>query len=139
MAFAAGTSASGTSAAFVTGLSRFWLTCAILAYLATFAIGFCMLFALVATFSYITFYLSAAPFHFSSEQLSYLSRVSCGLGTTLVAGTVLTRVGLRVGMMAAIAACMAGVGLTLVPFFVDRCRGVGRRRFWRVRRPDMRQ
>jgi MFS transporter, YNFM family, putative membrane transport protein len=84
--------------------------------LATFAIGFCMLFALVATFSYITFYLSAAPFHFSSEQLSYLFAVYlCGLGTTLVAGTVLARVGLRVGMMTAIAACMTGVGLTLVP------------------------
>jgi MFS transporter, YNFM family, putative membrane transport protein len=84
--------------------------------LATFAIGFCMLFALVATFSYITFYLSAAPFRLSSEQLSYLFAVYlCGLCTTLLAGTVLARVGLRVGMMAAIAACMTGVGLTLVP------------------------
>lgn len=83
--------------------------------LATFVIGFCMLFALVATFSYITFYLSAAPFRLSTQQLSYLFAVYlCGLGTTLVAGTVLARVGLRVGMLASIAACMAGVGLTLI-------------------------
>lgn len=84
--------------------------------LATFAIGFCMLFALVATFSYITFYLSAAPFHLSTEQLSYLFAVYlCGILTTLVAGTLLARVGLRHGMIAAIATCMTGVALTLVP------------------------
>jgi YNFM family putative membrane transporter len=84
--------------------------------LATFAIGFCMLFALVATFSYVTFYLADAPFHLSTQQLSYVFTVYlCGLGTTLVAGTVLARVGLRRGMMAAIAACMVGVLLTLAP------------------------
>jgi predicted MFS family arabinose efflux permease len=84
--------------------------------LATFAIGFCMLFALVATFSYITFYLAAAPFLLSTQQLSYLFTVYlCGLITTLVAGTFLARLGLRHGMVAAIAFCMAGVGLTLVP------------------------
>lgn len=84
--------------------------------LATFVIGFCMLFALVATFSYITFYLSGAPFHLSTEQLSYLFSVYlCGLITTLAAGTVLAQIGLRSGMMAAIVLCMSGVGLTLVP------------------------
>jgi MFS transporter, YNFM family, putative membrane transport protein len=84
--------------------------------LATFAIGFCMLFALVATFSYITFYLSAAPFHLSAEQLSYLFTVYlCGLVITLIAGTVLAQIGLRPGMMAAIASCITGIALTLVP------------------------
>ncbi len=84
--------------------------------LATFAIGFCMLFALVGTFSYITFYLADAPFNLSTQQLSYLFAVYlCGLLTTLLAGTVLARVGLRVGMMAAIATCMSGVALTLIP------------------------
>jgi MFS transporter, YNFM family, putative membrane transport protein len=84
--------------------------------LATFAIGFCMLFALVATFSYITFYLSAAPFHLSAEQLSYLFTVYlCGLVTTLIAGTVLAQIGLRPGMMAAIASCITGIALTLTP------------------------
>jgi len=84
--------------------------------LATFAIGFCMLFALVATFSYITFYLADAPFRLSTQQLSYVFTVYlCGLGTTLAAGTVLARVGLRTGMMTAIGASMTGVVLTLVP------------------------
>ena len=84
--------------------------------LATFLIGFCMLFALVATFSYITFYLAAAPFHLSTQQLSYLFTVYlCGLATTLVAGTLLARVGLRHGMVTAIAFCMTGVVLTLIP------------------------
>ncbi len=83
---------------------------------ATFGIGFCMLFTLVATFSYITFYLAAPPFDLSTKQLSYLFAVYlCGLGTTLVAGTVLARVGVRHGMIAAIAACIAGAALTLVP------------------------
>ena len=46
-----------------------------------------MLFTLVATFSYITFYLSAAPFDLSTKQLSYLFAVYlCGLGTTLAGG-----------------------------------------------------
>jgi MFS transporter, YNFM family, putative membrane transport protein len=87
--------------------------------LATFGIGFCLLFTLVATFSYVTFYLSIAPFHLSTRQLSYLFAVYlCGLGTTLVAGTILARVGLRHGMIAALGACIAGLTLTLSPSLI---------------------
>jgi YNFM family putative membrane transporter len=87
--------------------------------IATFGIGFCLLFTLVATFSYITFYLSTAPFDLSTRQLSYLFAVYlCGLGTTLVAGTILARVGLRHGMLVALAACVAGLTLTLAPSLV---------------------
>jgi MFS transporter, YNFM family, putative membrane transport protein len=86
---------------------------------ATFAIGFCLLFTLVATFSYITFYLSTAPFDLSTKQLSYLFAVYlCGLGTTLVAGTILARVGLWHGMLVALATCIAGLTLTLAPSLV---------------------
>jgi predicted MFS family arabinose efflux permease len=82
--------------------------------LATFAIGFCMLFTLVSIFSYITFYLAAAPFHLSTAQLSWLFAVYlCGLAATLAAGTVLARVGLRHGMLAAVAMGLIGAGLTL--------------------------
>jgi predicted MFS family arabinose efflux permease len=92
---------------------------------ATFGIGFCMLFTLVATFSYITFYLAAPPFDLSTKQLSYLFAVYlCGLGTTLVAGTVLARVGLRQGMIAAIAACITGAALTLAPSLVIAATGL---------------
>jgi MFS transporter, YNFM family, putative membrane transport protein len=83
--------------------------------LATFAIGFCMLFTLVSIFSYITFYLAAPPFLLSTAELSWLFAVYlCGLGATLAAGTILARVGLKHGMLAAIASCLIGAGLTLV-------------------------
>ncbi len=84
--------------------------------LATYIIGFCMLFTLVASFSYITFYLAAPPFLLSTGQLSYLFAVYlCGLAATLVAGTMLARVGLRTGMIAAVVAGIVGVLLTLFP------------------------
>jgi predicted MFS family arabinose efflux permease len=82
--------------------------------LVTFGIGFCMLFALVAVFSYITFYLAAAPFDLSTTALSWLFSVYLvGLVVTLAAGTVLARVGLRHGMLTAIGLCAAGVAITL--------------------------
>jgi predicted MFS family arabinose efflux permease len=84
--------------------------------LSTFAIGFCMLFTLVSIFSYITFYLAAAPFHLSTTALSWLFAVYLfGLVATLAAGGVLSRIGLRHGMLAAIGLCLAGAALTLVP------------------------
>jgi predicted MFS family arabinose efflux permease len=92
---------------------------------ATFGIGFCMLFTLVATFSYITFHLAAPPFALSTKQLSYLFAVYlCGLGATLIAGTVLARVGLRHGMITAIAACITGAALTLASSLVVAALGL---------------
>lgn len=82
--------------------------------LATFAIGFCMLFTLVSIFSYVTFYLVAAPFFLSTSQLSWIFAVYlCGLFATLAAGTVLTRIGLRHGMLGAVCICLLGAALTL--------------------------
>lgn len=86
------------------------------ALLATFAIGFCMLFSLVALFSYITFYLAAPPFSLSTSALSWLFAVYlCGLLSTVAAGLVLGHIGLRNGMLDAIGLCLTGVALTLVP------------------------
>jgi YNFM family putative membrane transporter len=83
--------------------------------LATFAIGFCMLFTLVSVFSFVTFYLSAPPFHLSTSGISYLFAVYLiGLAATLAAGTVLARVGLRHGMVAAVLLCLTGLALTLI-------------------------
>ncbi len=83
--------------------------------LATFLIGFCMLFTLVAVFSYITFYLTGAPFQLSTPQISWLFSVYIfGLVATLAAGTILARYGLRHGMLAAVTFCLAGLALTLV-------------------------
>jgi predicted MFS family arabinose efflux permease len=83
--------------------------------LATFGIGFCMLFTLVSVFSYITFYLADAPFHLTTEQLSWLFAVYLvGLVATLAAGTILARIGLRHGMLFAVATSLSGVLITLI-------------------------
>ena len=87
--------------------------------LATFGIGFCMLFTLVSVFSYITFYLAAPPFRLTTSQLSWLFAVYLfGLVATLLAGTVLARIGLRLGMLGSIFLCLSGVALTLIPSIV---------------------
>jgi predicted MFS family arabinose efflux permease len=87
--------------------------------LATFGIGFCMMFALVSVFSYITFYLAAPPFLLSTTALSSLFSVYLvGLAATLLAGTLLVRFGLRHGMLTAVSLAGIGVGLTLVPSLI---------------------
>lgn len=81
---------------------------------ATFAVGFNVLFSLVGVFTWITFYLSAAPFHLSTSALSSLFVVYLvGLVITPAAGYLITRVGLRAGIGGAIACSIAGVLLTL--------------------------
>lgn len=84
--------------------------------LATFGIGFCMLFTLVSAFSYITFHLAQPPFSLSTATLSWLFSVYLfGLAATLAIGTVLARIGLRHGMLAAVGCCLVGIALTLLP------------------------
>jgi len=81
---------------------------------ATFAVGFNVLFSLVGVFTWITFHLSAAPFSLSTTALSSLFFVYLiGLVVTPAAGLFITRVGLRAGIAGAIACSMVGVLLTL--------------------------
>ena len=81
---------------------------------ATFAVGFNVLFSLVGVFTWITFYLSAAPFNLSLTALSSLFFVYLvGLVVTPFAGYLITRVGLRAGIGGAIACSIIGVLLTL--------------------------
>jgi YNFM family putative membrane transporter len=81
---------------------------------ATFAVGFNILFSLVGIFTYITFYLAAPPFRLSTEALSYLFVVYLiGLIVTPAAGYLIGHVGLRMGVTGAIAVSMLGVLLTL--------------------------
>lgn len=81
---------------------------------ATFVMGFGMLFALVGTFTYITFYLAAAPFHLSTEALSYLFAIYLvGLLVTPAGGFLVRRIGLRAGIAIAISSCLAGALVTL--------------------------
>ncbi|MGA8742595.1 MAG: MFS transporter [Terracidiphilus sp.] len=82
---------------------------------ATFAVGFNVLFSLVGVFTWITFYLSAAPFFLSITALSSLFFVYLiGLIVTPGAGYLITRVGLRAGIGGAISCSIVGVLLTLV-------------------------
>jgi MFS transporter, YNFM family, putative membrane transport protein len=83
--------------------------------IATFAVGFNVLFSLVGVFTWITFYLAAPPFSLSTTALSSLFFVYLiGLVITPVAGYLITRVGLRAGIAGAICCSIAGVLLTLV-------------------------
>src|SRR6516225_12228787 len=83
--------------------------------IATFAVGFNVLFSLVGVFTWITFHLSAPPFSLSTTALSSLFFVYLiGLVVTPAAGYLITRVGLRAGIGGAICCSIAGVLLTLV-------------------------
>ena len=82
--------------------------------LATFAVGFCILFTLVATFTYSTFYLADPPFRLSTLALSYLFAIYLiGLVVTPFGGYLVTRIGMRRGIGVAIAICVVGEALTL--------------------------
>lgn len=84
--------------------------------LAVYAVGFNVLFSLVAIFTYVTFYLSAPPFSLGTTALSWLFAVYLvGLVVTPAAGVMLGRTGLRRGIVAATGLSMAGVLLTLAP------------------------
>ena len=83
---------------------------------ATFAVGFNVLFSLVGVFTWITFHLSEAPFLLSVTALSSLFFVYLvGLVVTPAAGYLITRVGLRAGIGGAICCSIAGALLTLAP------------------------
>lgn len=82
--------------------------------IAVYAVGFNILFSLVAIFTYITFHLSAPPFHLGTAALSSLFVVYLvGLIATPLAGVLLSRIGLRLGFVLATALSLAGVLLTL--------------------------
>jgi MFS family permease len=82
---------------------------------ATFAVGFNVLFSLVGVFTWITFYLSSSPFYLSITALSSLFFVYLiGLVITPAAGYLITRVGLHAGIAGAICCSIVGVALTLV-------------------------
>lgn len=83
---------------------------------ATFAVGFNVLFSLVGVFTWITFHLSAPPFSLSVAVLSSLFVVYLvGLVVTPMGGFLIGLVGLRAGIASSIVFSMIGVLLTLAP------------------------
>jgi MFS transporter, YNFM family, putative membrane transport protein len=82
--------------------------------MATCAVGFTVLFSLVATFTYVTFHLAAPPYSLSASRLSELFVVYLvGAATTPIAGRWIVRVGSRRALLTAVLVAMSGVLLTL--------------------------
>lgn len=82
---------------------------------ATYGVGFCVLFSMSATFTYITFYLAAPPFHLAPASLGSLFFVYLiGAAITPSSGRWIVRYGNRAALAAAVSTGIAGVLLTLV-------------------------
>jgi YNFM family putative membrane transporter len=84
--------------------------------LATYAVGFGVLFTFVASFTYVSFHLAAAPYNLSPTGLgaifvTYLT----GVVTTLLTGGGVARFGRRRLVLALTALWAAGMALTLLP------------------------
>jgi predicted MFS family arabinose efflux permease len=84
--------------------------------LATFAVGFCVLFSMLATFTYVNFYLAAPPFGLNPAALGFLFVVYLGgaLANT-IAGPWIDRAGHRLTVTVAFGGGVAGILLTLIP------------------------
>jgi YNFM family putative membrane transporter len=83
--------------------------------LATYAVAFCVLFTLLATFTYINFYLAAPPFHLGTEALALLFVVYLvGAVITPFAGRTIDRLGHAAAITLAFSGGIAGICLTLI-------------------------
>ena len=83
--------------------------------LATFAIGFGMLFCNVAAFTFVNFYLAAPPFSLTPAQLGFVFVVYLlGMVTTPVSSRLVLRIGRRATIALAILLAIVGLALTLV-------------------------
>jgi len=84
--------------------------------LATCAAGFCVLFSMLATFTYVNFYLAAPPFRLSTAALGLIFVVYlAGAVGTLVAGHWIDRRGHRFVISVAFTGGVGGILLTLYP------------------------
>jgi MFS transporter, YNFM family, putative membrane transport protein len=82
--------------------------------LATYAVAFCVMFTLLATFTYINFYLAAPPFGLSTQALALLFVVYLvGAVITPVAGRSIDRLGHRAALLLAFSGGILGIVLTL--------------------------
>jgi MFS transporter, YNFM family, putative membrane transport protein len=82
--------------------------------LATFGVGFCVLFTQVAMFTYVTFHLARPPFGLSTVALGWLFVVYLvGAAVTPMSGAWVDEYGHRAGLAVAMAIGAAGALLTL--------------------------
>jgi YNFM family putative membrane transporter len=87
--------------------------------MATYAVGFGVLFNFIATFTFISFHLAAAPFNLSPAQLGLIFTVYL-VGTFIVplVGQGVARFGRRRFVIAILALWIFGILLTLVPSLI---------------------
>ena len=84
--------------------------------IATFGVGFCVLFTQVAMFTYVTFHLARPPFSLSTVALGWLFVVYLvGAAVTPLSGAWVDRYGHRAGLASAMAVGGTGALLTLLP------------------------
>ena len=80
------------------------------------AVGFCVLFSLVGTFTYVNLYLAAAPFHLSTAGLANVFTVYLvGVLVTPLAGRYIDRLGFMKSLLGALALSATGLLVTLIP------------------------
>jgi YNFM family putative membrane transporter len=83
--------------------------------LGTYLVGFCVLFSLVAIFTYVTFYLAAPPFNLEPAALGSIFFVYLvGAAVNPMAGRAIDRFGQRGVLACGIGAGVAGIALTLI-------------------------
>lgn len=84
--------------------------------LAACAVGFCVLFSLVGTFTYINLYLAGSPYNFSASALANVFMVYLVGGViTPFSGRVILRFGFRRTIIIALAVSALGLFFTLAP------------------------
>ena len=98
------------------GMSTLWRHLHHKRLMAACAVGFCVLFSLVGTFTYVNLYLAAAPFHLSAAGLANVFTVYLvGVLVTPLAGRYIDRLGFMKSLLGALAISAAGLLVTLVP------------------------
>ena len=86
------------------------------ALLATCAVGFCIMFAMVGMFTYVSLYLATPPFNLSARGIANVFLVYLvGTVVTPFAGRYIAEFGLPNSLLTAFAISASGVMLTLVP------------------------
>jgi len=84
--------------------------------IATYTAGFCVLFTLTSCFTYVNFYLSGPPFHWSTAALGLLfSAYLFAAAITSKSGRVIDRFGHGKAVICALTFSIAGMLLTLIP------------------------
>ncbi len=80
------------------------------------AVGFCVLFSLVGTFTYAMMLLAFPPFNLSVAALANIFCVYLvGVFITPLSGRFIAKVGFRAALLLALAISSSGLGLTLIP------------------------